>query len=110
MNIADHLNNVANGGRFFDREEIKAAKRKLSLPALMRLIGDGAFATEIGTNSPFHPSERPTFRLHRPYRRIAFSCCEKCGYEGDQVDYVKARYKLTTGQAIALFCNLAGIR
>lgn len=109
MNIQDRIKALNSGRTFYLPEEIKAAKRKLSLAKMMKMIGDGAFASESPVASPFHPSDRPTFRLYRDYRRVVFTCCGKCGYDGDQIDYLKMRFQLPTGQAIALFCNLAGI-
>ena len=108
--IRSHIEALTTGRKFYSPEEIKAAKHKLPLTQLMNRVGDGAFVSQKSTASPFHPSERPTFSLYRTRRGFRFACCGKCGYEGDQIDYLKARFQLTTGEAIALFCRLAGIK
>src|ERR1041385_71950 len=95
------IQSLATGRQFYAPEEIKTAKRKLPLTHLMVKIGDGAFISEKSVESPFHPSERPFFKLHYTRRGLRFACCGKCGYQGDQIDYLKARFDLTTGEAIA---------
>jgi hypothetical protein len=109
VSLTESIRTLGKGRNFFQPEEIKTAKRKLSLAQMMKRLGDGAFISEQSTASPFHPSERQNFKLYRMRRGFRFTCCGKCGYEGDQIDYLKARFQLTTGKAIALFCRLAGI-
>jgi len=108
--IRKHIEALTTGRKFYSPEEIKASKRKLPLTQVMKHVGDAAFASEKSIASPFHPSERPLFKLYRTRWGIRFTCCNKCGYEGDQIDYLKARFQLSTGEAIALFCRFAGIK
>ena len=103
------IDQIKTGHQFYRPEEIKRAKRSLPLKRLMRVIGDSRFISEQLTDSPMHPNEKPTFKLFQYDYRWVFRCCSKCESHGDQVDYLKARFGLDAGQAIALLCELVDI-
>ena len=87
-------------------EQLKRAKRLYPLTRLMRLLGDGQQITTGG--HPCHLCNAPgaMFRMVQHDGRWAYSCTGKCGKQGDQVDYLKAKFHLDVGGAIRLLHKL----
>jgi len=87
-------------------EQLKRAKKLLPLTRLMRVLGDGQQITTAWR--PCHLCNAPgaMFRMFQPGGRWTFSCTGKCGKHGDQVDYLKAKFSLSDGEAIRLLSKL----
>jgi hypothetical protein len=87
-------------------ELLKLAKKRYPLTRLMRLLGDGQQITTGGR--PCHLCNAPgaMFRMFQPGGRWTFSCTGKCGQNGDQIDYLKAKFNLSDGEAIRLLSKL----
>jgi hypothetical protein len=91
---------------FVGREHLKRAKRLYPLTRLMRFLGDGEHI-----RSGWHPchlckSPGALFGMFQPGGRWAFSCTGGCGTLGDQVDYLKAKFGLSVGEAIRFMSKL----
>jgi hypothetical protein len=84
------------------------AKRLLPLPFLMAKIGDAAHANK-SARCPLHDDGRASFSVFQFNGKWFWKCHAGCGH-GDEVHYLKARFNLSTGQAIRRYCELAGLR
>lgn len=90
------------------RAKIQLAKRRLPLPKLMVLKGDGA-AARSSARCPFHKDETPSFSVYQAKNGVwSFHCFAGCG-RGDEVDYLVLKAGVKRGKAIALFLKLAGV-
>jgi hypothetical protein len=87
---------------FVGPEQLKLAKRLFPLTRVMRTVGDAEFINKTG--QPCHLCNSPgaTFRVFQCGGRWTFSCTGKCGKYGDQVDYLRAKFGLSDGEAIRL--------
>src|SRR6185437_5645281 len=78
--------------RKLQRYEIEKAKRVMGFKMLLRSLGDETLLSHGKSNpthSPFHPpTGEPKFYFYKRNGRWAFSCCEKCGKVGYQIDYL----------------------
>ncbi len=88
--------------------ELKIAKAKLGLPALMMALGDQYYLKKSG-RCPFHDDKHNSFSVF-PSRSGGWlwKCHAGCG-GGDQVEYLKQRFNLSTGEAIRRLCEMAGV-
>jgi hypothetical protein len=91
---------------FYGPEEIKTAKRRFPLRRLMKVLGDEEYIRTHQRKSPFHSTNERGLAVFQCNSRWVFTCCGQHGIRGDQIDYVKAKYDLTTGQAISFLCEL----
>ncbi|MEQ2009396.1 MAG: CHC2 zinc finger domain-containing protein [Limisphaerales bacterium] len=90
------------------RAKIVLAKRRLQLPKLMLLKGDGAAARK-SARCPFHGDANRSFSVYQSKSgEWLFHCFAGCGH-GDEIDYVMLRDGVEKGKAIALFLKLAGV-
>jgi len=91
---------------YVGEEQLDRAKKLLPLTRLMRVLGDGHQITSSW--HPCHLCNAPgaMFRMFQPGGRWTFSCTGKCGKHGDQVDYLKAKFQLSDGEAIRLLSKL----
>ena len=104
--FATLISEVRQDTTFVEPEQLKRAKRLLPLTRLMRAVGDGEHVNS--GRHPCHLCNAPgvMFRISRPHDRWVFTCTGNCGKQGDQVDYLKAKFSLSAGEAIRLLHKL----
>lgn len=84
------------------------AKACSPLPQLLVKIGDGEHAKK-SARCPFHEDRHNSFSIFQDAGGLWFwKCHAGCGH-GDEVDYLKKRLSLSTRDAIAHYCDLAGV-
>ncbi len=87
------------------RERIDEAKRILPLPELMAVLGDEEHAKKSAL-CPFHPDSRPSFSVYHSHGGVWRWNCFACYGSGDEIDYLKAKFNLPTGEAMKEFFRL----
>lgn len=114
MNIQKLIEGLGQGRQFYEREEIKTAKRRISMKKLMRHTKDQRFITENPGPSPFPDCDKESFYLFKRRNRYHYFCSRRSdrmsSWRNDQITYLEQRYRLSNGDAIRLFCRMAGIK
>lgn len=87
--------------------DLESAKRALPLVRLMARLGDGDLA-KPKSRCPFHEDSNASFSTYQTDDgSIKWKCHAGCG-GGDGVDYLEKKFGLSTKDAIAKYCYLAG--
>ena len=88
---------------------ISEAKRLLPLPQLLTKLGHGEHAKK-SARCPFHDDKSASFSVFQNGKGAwSWKCHAGCG-QGDGVDYLEKCFKLSTRDAIARYCQEAGLR
>lgn len=82
-------------------------RRKLPLIELMPKCGDGA-AVKKSAHCIFHEDKRKSFSVFEKDNRWFWKCHTGCG-EGDELDYLKKKFKLDDAGAFGKWRQLAGL-
>ncbi|MGE3313047.1 MAG: DUF3987 domain-containing protein [Limisphaerales bacterium] len=91
-----------------NEDSLVEAKRRLSLPDLMAMLGDGDRARKTAP-CPFHKDSSPSFSVYRGQDgHERWKCHAGCG-QGDAIDYLQRRRGLNLPAAIAEFIRMAGV-
>ena len=85
-----------------------SARDVLPLPRLMARLGDAQHARR-SARCPFHKDAKPSFSvfLNRQGRWF-WKCFAGCGH-GDEVDYLRKKFDLSTAEAVRQYCEMAGV-
>lgn len=87
--------------------DLESAKQSLPLDRLMDRLGDGNLA-KAKAKCPFHEDGTASFSVFKAEDGILlWKCHAGCG-AGDGVNYVAKKFGLSTRDAIAKYCELAG--
>jgi hypothetical protein len=85
------------------------AKRRLPLPDLMKLLGDGEHAKK-SARCPFHEDKKPSFSMFKGKDGGWYwKCHAGCG-QGDEVNYLGLKLYLSVRDAIRRYRELAGVK
>jgi len=88
---------------------ISEAKCRLPLPQLLAKIGDAEHGKK-SSRCPFHEDTNNSFSVFQVSdSNWLWKCFAGCG-TGDGVEYLKKRFRLSTGEAICRYCVEAGLK
>jgi hypothetical protein len=87
--------------------DIREAKQRLPLPALMHRLGLGEHAKKSAC-CPFHDDQRNSFSVWRNGNGWFFKCHAGCG-EGDEITLLEKYRGVSNSDAIKLFLEIAGM-
>jgi hypothetical protein len=88
--------------------EIREAKQRLPLPALMHRLGLGAHAKK-SAHCPFHDDGRKSFSIHKNGEdEWRFKCFAGCG-EGDEITFLELHNRTSNSEATKCFLEMASV-
>jgi len=89
--------------------DITEAKRKLPLPALMLQLGLPEKHTGKNALCPFHDDHNKSFSCYQNDKGEWRWKCHTCNIGADEIDFLQHYEKLSKGDAIKRFLDLAGV-
>jgi hypothetical protein len=87
--------------------DIREAKRKLPLPALLYQLGLGEHAKK-SARCPFHEDQHNSFSIWQRDGVWFWKCHTGCG-DGDEITFLERHKGISRGEAIRLFVEMAGV-
>src|SRR5260370_37978955 len=88
--------------------EIRQAKQRLPLPALMYRLALGAPAKK-SARCPFHDDNRNSFSVYKNGNgEFRWKCFTECGH-GDEIMFLERQRGIWRGEAIDIFLEMAGV-
>jgi AAA domain-containing protein/CHC2-type zinc finger protein len=89
-------------------DDVREAKQKLPLPALLHQLGLGEHAKKSAC-CPFHEDKNPSFSIWRNGDGCwAWKCHTGCG-AGDEINFLELHEKLSRHDAVKRFLEMAGV-
>src|SRR5689334_12706464 len=88
-------------------EQIRQAKEKLPLPALMETLGLEGHAKK-SARCPWHDDHQNSFSVWHNEHGWHFKCHAGCG-SGDEISFLEKHFGISRKDAIARYLETAGI-
>jgi hypothetical protein len=88
-------------------DDIREAKRKLPLPALLHQLGLGEHAKK-SARCPLHEDRHNSFSIWQRDGVWFWKCHTGCG-DGDEITFLERHKGISRGEAIRLFVEMAGV-
>jgi AAA domain/CHC2 zinc finger len=88
--------------------DIREAKQRLPLPALMHRLALGVHAKK-SARCPFHDDNRNSFSVYKNGNgEFRWKCFTECG-DGDEITFLERQRGISRGEAIKVFLEMAGV-
>ena len=89
-------------------DDIREAKHRLPLPALMERLGLGQHAKK-SARCPFHDDKHNSFSVWKNGDGLWFwKCHAGCG-EGDEITFLELHHRISNTEATKLFLEVTGV-